>query len=425
MNYRLFILALIIFTGSVCAQKPGATDPITGTPGIVITSLSTVDNEANAMAIQKDGKIVLTGYSNTDFTLVRYNTDGTLDPAFGKGGIVKTSLRCGDDHTSAVAIQPDGKIVMAGSSNNGSGNDFAVLRYNINGTLDPAFGKAGIVVTSIRDGNDNASGVAIQADGKIVVAGSSNNGSNNDFAIIRYNANGTLDLAFGKGGIVLTSIRSGDDQVTALAIQTDGKIVVAGFSNTDFALVRYNSNGTLDAAFGKGGEVITSIQNGEDEASSIAIQTDGKIVVAGSSNNGLNFDFAIVRYNANGTLDPSFGKGGMVTTFIQDGDDKASSVSIQADGKIVAAGSSNNGSTFDFALIRYNANGTLDPSFGEGGKVVTSVRRGDNRANSVVIQIDGKIVAAGNSNNGSNNDFTIIRYNENGKFDTAFGTGNK
>jgi len=322
-------------------------------------------------------------------------------------------------------MQSDGKIVVAGSTYNGTANDFAAIRYNENGTLDPSFGKGGIAITSIHDGDDNASGVAIQPDGKIVVAGSSNNGSNFDFALIRYNPNGTLDPAFGTGGIVTLDIRNGDDQVSAIAIQPDGKIVVAGYSNTDLALARFRPDGTLDASFGKGGKVVTSIRSGEDEASAISIQPDGKIVVAGSSNNGLNFDFAVVRYNMNGTLDPSFGKGGAVITLIRDGDDKASSVAIQADGKIVAGGSSNNGSNFDFALIRYHPNGTLDPSFGEGGIVMTDIRSGDDHANAIAIQTDGKIVAAGNSNNGSNNDFAIIRYKESGKFDPDFGQGRK
>ncbi len=425
MHNQILTLALVLTLISAVAQTPGVTDPTSGRKGIVITAVSTDDDEANAIAIQKDGKIVIAGYSNTDFVLVRYKINGLLDSSFGISGIIKTSLRCGDEHTSGVAIQPDGKIVVAGSSNNGAANDFAVIRYNENGTLDPTFGKGGIVITSIHDGDDNASGVAIQADGKIVVAGSSNNGSDFDFALIRYNANGTLDPAFGTGGIVLVDIKHGDDHLSALAIQTDGKIVVAGYSNTDLALARLKANGTLDAAFGKGGKVITSIQGGEDEASAVSIQPDGKIVVAGSSNNGLNFNFAIVKYNANGTLDLTFGKGGMVTTMIQNRDDKASSLAIQSDGKIVAAGSSNNGSNFDFALIRYNKNGTLDPAFGGNGIVLTDIRNGDDHANALIIQPDGKIIAAGNTNNGSDNDFAVIRYNESGTLDPDFGADGK
>jgi len=310
MHNQILTLALVFTVISTIAQTPGVTDPASGRKGIVITPVSTADDEANAIAIQKDGKIVVAGYSNTDFVVVRYKIDGMLDPSFGTGGIIKTSLHCGDEHTSAVAIQPDGKIVVAGSSNNGTANDFAVIRYNEDGTLDPAFGKGGIVITSIHDGDDNASGVAVQADGKIVVAGSSNNGSDFDFALIRYNANGTLDPAFGTGGIVLVDIRHGDDHVSAVAIQPDGKIVVAGYSNTDVALARLKANGTLDAAFGKSGKVITSIQSGEDEASAVSIQPDGKIVAAGNTNNGSDNDFAIIRYTESGTFDPDFGAGG-------------------------------------------------------------------------------------------------------------------
>ena len=425
MKKQIFTLSIILSVIVVWAQEPGGIHPSLAGKGIVITPLSTADNEANSMAIQKDGKIVVAGYSNTDFAIVRYNVDGTLDPGFGKKGIVKTSLHCGDEHTSAVAIQPDGKIVVAGSTNNGTANDFAVIRYNENGVLDPSFGNGGIVITSIHDGNDNASALAIQPDGKIVVAGSSNNGSNYDFALIRYNPNGSLDFAFGMKGIVLIDFRHGDDQVSAVAIQADGKIVVAGYSNTDLALARFKPNGSMDAAFGKGGKVVTSIGSGEDEASAISLQPDGKIVVAGSSNNGLNFDFAVVRYNANGSLDPTFGKEGIAITFIRNGDDQATSVAMQTDGKIIAGGSSNNGSNFDIALVRYLPNGKLDPDFGTNGIVITDISNGDDHANAIGIQTDGKIVAAGNTNNGSSNDFAIIRYKENGIADPDFGIGRK
>ena len=140
MKKQIFTLSIILSVIVVWAQEPGGIHPSLAGKGIVITPLSTADNEANSMAIQKDGKIVVAGYSNTDFAIVRYNVDGTLDPGFGKKGIVKTSLHCGDEHTSAVAIQPDGKIVVAGSTNNGTANDFAVIRYNENGVLDPSFG---------------------------------------------------------------------------------------------------------------------------------------------------------------------------------------------------------------------------------------------------------------------------------------------
>ena len=425
MKKLLLTFSVIISSIGVFAQSSVGCDSAFIGAGVVITNLSTSDNEANSMLIQKDGKIVVAGYSNARFALVRYGNNGILDQAFGSGGFTISSIRGGDDHTSATAIQSDGKIVVAGSMYNGSTSDFVILRYNPDGKPDTLFGDQGKTVTSVRKWNDNATALVIQSDGKIVVAGSSNDGSDYDFAVLRYKENGTLDSSFGKAGIVITNFLSGNDRAEAAAVQTDGKIIVVGYSNTDIAAVRYLSDGRLDPSFGTGGKVVTSLRSGEDQASAVSIQTDGRIVVSGSSFNGDSFDFAMVRYNANGSLDPSFGKGGIVTTSIRDADDRATALSIQSDHKIVVAGSSNNGIVNDFALVRYNPNGTLDPSFGNSGIVVSSVRKGDEQFSSVALQPDGKIVVAGNSNDGISNDFALIRYNTNGSYDKIFGNEKK
>ncbi len=425
MRKPFLTIALIILGISVYAQITAEADLSSVANGIVITSLSAADDEAYDMALQNDGKIIFSGYSKTDFVLVRYLSNGTLDPSFGSGGIVRTALHCVNPIASAVALQSDGKIVVAGSSNNGQTNDFAVIRYNINGSLDNSFGKQGIVITSLTDGDDNATDVSVQKDGKIVVAGCSNSGSTTDFATIRYLQDGTLDPSFGKGGIVLTSFSMGYDQAEAMAIQPDGKIVLTGYSNTNIATVRYNTDGRLDKSFGKDGIVITSIRSGEDEAEDIYLQPDGKIVVAGVSSNGLNNDFALIRYNPNGSLDASFGKAGIVVTSIRNGDDQAATLCIQADGKIIAAGSSSNGIDYDFALIRYNADGSLDDSYGNKGVVLTDIRKGNDLASAIIVLADGSMLAGGNSNSGTTNDFALIKYNKNGQIDPSFGVGNK
>jgi uncharacterized delta-60 repeat protein len=401
----------------------GSLDTGFGKSGIVTTSIGSGDDAAHALGIQSDGKIVVAGNSSNsnssknDFALARYNTDGSLDTGFGTGGIITTSIGSINDAASALGIQSDGKIVAAGSSYNGSKYDFALARYNANGTLDTGFGTGGIVTTSIGSNNDYANAL-IQSDGRIVVAGRSFNSSSNkyDFALVRYNANGTLDTTFGTGGIVTTSIGSGSiyDYAYALGIQPVGKIVVAGYSYNgskyNFALVRYNANGTLDTTFGTGGIVTTSIGSSDDAAHALGIQSDGKIVVAGSSY-GSKYNFALVRYNANGTLDTTFGTGGIVTTPIGSDWDYAYALGIQpSDGKIVAAGSSNSGSNYDFALVRYNTDGSLDTGFGTGGIVTTPIGSSDDYALALGIQSDGRIVAAGYSYNGSNYDFALVRY---------------
>jgi uncharacterized delta-60 repeat protein len=196
-----------------------------------------------------------------------------------------------------------------------------------------------------------------------VVAGYSYNGSKNYFSLVRYNTNGNLDTTFGTNGIVTTAIRginSINDYANALFIQSNG-ILVAGssYDNTsskyDFALVRYQATGSLDTTFGTNGIVTTAIGNDGDWdfAYALGIQSNGMIVAAGSSNNGSNYDFALVRYNIDGSLDTGFGAGGIVTTPIGSSDDYALALGIQSNGRIVAAGYSYNGSNDDFALVRY------------------------------------------------------------------------
>jgi uncharacterized delta-60 repeat protein len=410
--------------------------------GKVVTAIGSHDDDAYAVAIQPDGKIVTAGYSfngaNDDFALVRYNSNGTLDTSFNSTGKVVTAIGSSSDVVHTVAIQPNGKIVAAGYSF-GPNYNFALARYNSNGTLDTSFNGTGKVTTSI-NGFDIAEAIAIQSDGRIVATGYGFNGSNYFFTVARYQGDttavpGNPDMSFNGTGKAITTIGSGgpfandDDQAEAVIVQPDGKIVVAGLSNAsgtyDFALVRYNSNGTLDTSFNSTGKVTTDIgSNTTDLALAVAIQPDGKVVAAGFSNNGADSDFALARYNTNGTLDTSFNGTGKVITAIGSGVDEAHAVAIQSDGKIIAVGFSNNGLNNDFALVRYNSNGTLDTSFNGTGKVTTAIGNGVDEAFAVAIQSDGKIVAAGFGNNGSNNDFALARYNTNGTLDTSFnGTG--
>jgi uncharacterized delta-60 repeat protein len=388
--------------------------------GKVTTAVESFDDTARSVAIQSDGKIVVAGTSYIwgnayDFALTRYNSDGSLDTTFDGDGKVTTNLGSSHDEANSLAIQSDGKIVVAGYSYAGSLADFALARYNSNGSLDTTFDGDGKVTTDFGAG-DSAYSVAIQSDGKIVVGGTSYsyNGSGN-FALTRYNSNGSLDTTFDGDGKVTTDLGSSHDEAYSLAIQSDGKIVVAGSSyngsNWDFALARYNSDGSIDTTFDGDGKVTTAVGSFDDTARSLAIQSDGKIVVAGSSHNGSNWDFALVLYNSNGSLDTTFDFDGKVTTAVGSSFDYAYSVAIQSDGKIVVAGRILNGSNWDFALTRYNSDGSLDTTFDGDGKVTTDVGSSDDEANSLAIQSDGKIVVAGCSNNGIYWDFALTRYN--------------
>ncbi len=420
-NILLFVF-LFLLKFSVNAQ-PGSLDNSFGTGGKVITNLGDCTNDyAQSVALQSDGKIVVAGKSssnaccpyNYDFALARYNSDGTLDNTFCFGGIDTSDFGgISEDGYSSVAIQNDGKIVVAGYSKNFTGYDFTLVRYDSNGTLDNSFGSGGKVLTDFGSLADIGHSVIIQSDNKIVVAGVCSY-PNRDFAIVRYNSDGSLDNTFGTGGKVTTDFGTNDSGYS-LALQSDGKIVMAGESNVgtakDFAIVRYNGNGTLDSTFGSSGKVTTAIGTSNDSGYSLALQSDGKIVVAGSSfNSSSYYDFAIVRYNSNGSLDTTFDYDGKITMDLGNAGDGFSSVVIQTDNKIVAAGGSNNGGNGDFALIRFNNDGSLDSTFGFSGIILTDFGSSYDYGASVAMQSDNKIVVAGYTRI-SNYDFAIARYN--------------
>ena len=343
--------------------------------------------------------------------------DGSLDLTFDFDGIVNTPVGNGA-FANSLAIQSDGKIVAAGYAHIISTRDFALVRYNTNGSLDNTFDSDGIVTTPIgMTSDDEAYSIAIQSDGKIVVAGT----NETEFALVRYNTNGTLDISFGNGGIVTTQVANGNEYIASIAIQSDGKIVAVGWDSSGvspFMIVRYNTNGSLDNTFDNDGIVITTIGLGA-KALSVAIQNDGKIVVAGGSSNGFISHNTLARYNTNGSLDNTFDTDGIVVTPVGLGYSQANSIAIQSDGKIVAAGECLY-SAHDFGLIRYNINGSLDSTFDTDGIVVTPVvvPLSEDFAYSVNIQSDGKIVTTGTAYN--NTAFALARYNTNGSLDNTF-----
>ncbi|MEH2403919.1 DUF4347 domain-containing protein, partial [Nostoc sp.] len=349
-----------------------------------------------SVALQSNGKIIVAGDSNGDFALVRYNTDGSLDTTFSSDGKVTTGFGLlTTDIGYSLAIQADGKIIVAGTD----GSDFALARYNSDGSLDTTFSSDGKVTTSFGLlTTDIGHSVAIQADGKIIVAGT----DGNDFALARYNTNGSLDTTFSSDGKVTTDLGFiAVDIGYTTAVQADGKILVAGVSNGDFALVRYNSDGSLDTTFSSDGKVTTDFGLLTiDSIYSLVVQADGKILVAGQSNG----DFALARYNSDGSLDTSFSSDGKVTTdFGLLPNEIVYSLAVQPDGKILAAGVSNN----DFALVRYNSDGSIDTTFDNDGKVSTDLGLLTvDIAYGLVQQPDGKIIVAGTDGT----DFAVVRY---------------
>jgi uncharacterized delta-60 repeat protein len=388
-KYVYSVLAVLITMALALHAADGDLDVTFGIGGEVTTDFSGGNDYAFALALQSDGRIVAAGGTSSGFALARYNPDGSLDNGFGSGGKVTTANSTG---ATAVAIQPDGKIVVAGGS--------LLVRYNTDGSFDPTFGSGGKVIQPGFGGFSVS--LLLQADGKIVAVGTIF--TPGDFALVRYNSDGSLDPGFGSGGIVTTDFSGRDDEAYASALQSDGKIIAAGRTTTTvgeslgfFALARYNTDGSLDPTFGMDGVVTTSfLPNDSSFAETMVIQSDGKIAVGGGNldvEDGLMF----ARYNNDGSLDPTFGIGGKIR---DTGGIEIKSLALQSDGKMIAASYL---FVADVALARFNSDGSLDRTFGVGGYVL-----GDG-AYSVILQPDGKIVTAGQTN-AIPGDFALIRY---------------
>lgn len=404
------------------------------------------------VALQADGKIVAAGGSEFDLALTRYHSDGSLDSTFGANGRVTTDFSSNPftnlsfESASSVVLQADGKILVAGNITGTNGTtDFLLVRYNPDGSLDDgslndstlgdSFGTAGKVTTDF-DGQANVLALSVQSDGRIVAAGAlSTEHTADKFALARYNPDGSLDVNFGGQGKVVSDFSTagflGFDraQFSGAAFQADGKIVVAGSAQSDstgtvdFAMARYNADGSLDSGFGTNGKVATDFTSRIDFALTVGFQSDGKIVAVGESdsNDFTNGYFAVARYNTDGSLDDgspndntpgdSFGTAGLVTTPVGASFAGAATVAFQADSKILVAGYGDyDPGQGNFALARYHSDGSLDNSFGIGGKITTDFA-GNDYAVSVAVQINAKIVVAGATIGQTNTyDFALARY---------------
>lgn len=355
-------------------------------------------------AFQRDGKLVVGGsYTYQGLTAGRFFSDGTLDLGFGTDGTalapISTSLNVG----IATALQPDGRIVVAGYANLGT-DDFSIARFQRNGDPDTTFGSSGKRTFDMMGGEDRAYDVAIQADGRIVVVGQvSSSTSGLDFGLVRLWSDGSLDTTFGSSGKVVTDFGINDvDSAGCMVLQQDGKILVGGYAYSstagqgyNFALARYLPNGALDVTFGSGGRVTTHMLGTSERLFDLVLQEDGKIVATGYTYSG-SYQVAVLRYLPNGTLDSSFGTGGKVATDLGPALDWGSSVAVQVDGKIVVSGATDKNSSPYAALLRYQANGTLDTSFNDTGIIADLPSNGTASA-TVLLQEDGRIVTVDTS----------------------------
>ncbi len=392
-----------------CITPPpsGALDPSFGGTGKVSTAFGGIGTD---MALQGDGTIVMVGDAGTDFVLALYGADGSLERT------VTTGIAAGNDEAHGVAIQPaDNKILVVGSARVGSTDDFAVVRYDADGTIDNSFGTLGKVTTDFIGGIDEAHGVVVQPDGKIVVVGSTSRLGVVDFAVARYLPDGTLDATFDTDGRQTIDIAGGVDLGRNVVLQGDailvsGVITMGGspvLGNT--GLARFTASGALDAGFaaGLGKKNLPNLALGEG----LALQADGKILVAGNVPAIGGTQFGLMRLDANGGADGSFGAQGLVTTPFTTRDDYGYAVAVQADDKIVVAGESGNLASPDFAVARYDVNGTLDPTFDVDGKLIIDFFGSRDGGRAVVVQPDGRIVLGGFATNAGSVGFGLVRVN--------------
>lgn len=411
---------------TLALAHPGDLDTGFGTAGMVITDFKT-DEFGDGVVVAKDGAIYVGASvdrdgANPDCALLRYTAKGVLDTHWGTGGRVVTDFG-GSDEVYRIALQRDGKIVMAGNTLQLAPphNDaFALARYLPNGDLDPSFGTGGKVIDTTGDPHEELQALAIQGDGKIVVAGvtrTDDPGATPKAVVARFLSSGTPDGSFGSGGRMINDFGSREPVFDALAIQKDGKILASGLilsgTQLHFLVARYLKNGQLDTHFGSGG-FVTAFTDNPSVGNGMALQSDGKIVVVGTVDTTPGQLLGLARFTKDGKLDSSFGDGsgggpGLVTVSLLK-DSPGNAVAIQSDGKIVVAGGAVDASHHrNFGVTRFTKKGRLDASFGTGGKVITPIAQ-DGDGEALAFQRDHKIVVAGGAFNGTDFDVALARY---------------
>jgi uncharacterized delta-60 repeat protein len=414
----------LLFAGWMLHAQPGTLDTTFGTNGKITAQLSTGNCSANTVLVQPDGKVIAAGYANTsagtsnDFALARFNPDGSPDNSFNGNGKALVDFNSNADHCTAMVLQPDKKIIVAGFTFSDALDThvFAIARLNVDGSLDTTFGDNGKVLAAYGL-TAFCSSIALQPDGKILVAGHAYMPivQSNHFLVARFNPDGSADESFGNNGETTTRVGNGSALAKSVAIQPDGKILLGGFTmneqtwHWESALVRLNADGFPDHDFGDNGQAIQAIAGIDFTVNGMALQPDGKIVLAGYAGTGPSDNqFTLVRFLEDGTIDGLFADNGILISAVSPQNNQASTVLVD-NGRIIVGGFANQGSGDLFALACYGPNGSSDPDFGNQGIALTDFSVAD-AIKAIALQPDRKIVAAGVSLNGSNLRFALARY---------------
>jgi uncharacterized delta-60 repeat protein len=406
-----------------CLAQAGTLDLFFAVGGVAVSNISIsgfYDDGGRSLAVQSDGRFVMGGWSknasNWDFGFVRYNPNGSLDLNFSVDGKYTIDVGNGNDFCQSINLLSDNSIIAAGTIDAGTYDEFAVYKILPGGILDSLWGIDGHFYYNFGFTNSYCYGSYLQADGKILAAGTTNNAGNFEFAMVRVNANGTIDNTFGTAGKVTTDISFADDWAFSVRVLPDGSILVAGYAyngaDYDFAIVKYHSDGSLDTSFGSGGIRYIDYNSYSDIGIAMEVMTNGKILLGGYTGPAGDKDFLVARLDANGSLDPTFDGDGWAITSLGSYDDNLYSMKLQTDGKFIAAGSTSNGSNLDMAVVRFNADGSLDNTFGVGGIFRLDIDGGDDIAWSVKLVMNNKILVGGETWGGrADYNFAVIQLN--------------
>ncbi|NUQ80717.1 MAG: T9SS type A sorting domain-containing protein [Bacteroidetes bacterium] len=412
---KKWVMALFLGIASPVLAQDGDLDDKFGSGGIVVTDLKGASEWGRSVKIQPDGRILVGGYAmveeNQDFLLIRYLEDGTLDDSFGISGIATTDIAGGADYGYSVALLPDGMILLAGEVQTGESYHMAVARYHDDGTIDSTFGTDGVVIVPV--GNSSAAwSVVTDENDYIWLAGQAVMLESNDMVVVRLKPSGEPDPDFDSDGIATFDL-GGNDVAWSIALLSDGSFLAAGYTNLkgtdDFALIKGNSEGRIDEGFGDLGSVILESNDGTDRCRAVRLDFENHIYLGGTLFEDGKYKAAVIRLLSDGKADDTFGIKGIASYSLFGDYENGYDLELQADGKTVWAGHSRVEGTWTFSIMRLKEGGALDLDFYDSGYRSVPIGTGQSIGFSVEVQDDGNIVMAGYQSDAETQDVAVAR----------------